>query len=988
MIRAWMSILFLFFFTHVSAQHLVANINQTNGGSRPDELMGNANYGVFFARPDDTAFQLFFLDTASDSLKRFGTDIPIQIDDIIWDSKLIGDDVYFRTFNFERAEETFHRANLTSDSLFTLAQLGASGSSSGINNFTPLDDGTQEVLFIHRNEAYTFQLFRTDGSSEGTHYLTDLPDNQFVSQIATQGTFAYLVYPADFFEGRPASLYLNEGVNTTPVDLPLQTDFGLEVTPFGNKVLLSGFSRDSFTHLLADPGLSEFRSLSTFSSDTNTLFLRTAFISGDQVYYTRNGENFAHELLRTDTSATRLDTVVNLNPGQDSVGYFAHTYDSESGLLFFLGRKTTDGSVSLYRSDLTEAGTFVLGVVQPAGASIANIGTSNKLVNGKFYFKAFRTETGEELWVSDGTVEGTKAVDDLIPGVDDALIDQLTKVGERVMFTASTINFGQEVLISDGSKVGTRLLSDINTKEAGSNPGSFFTFRDTLFFRANNGCNGSELHKSGGSAATTRLVRDIILGRDGYSIFGQLELADKFYFTASGTGILIESDGTESGTKEIVTNSVELGIQSLSPPGRVGNQLLITAFSGVSQGQILYRYNPLSGQIDSLKRLSDIGFNSSNSPFMSLTDSVTLFTNRSSNGLVLYRTDGTSEGTVVLPLNNIFDPRSIQIRKVDNGVAFVRVIVDSFNEYLFRTDGTVGGTRLLNNVSFDNIRKIFTYQGELHFFADQFGSTNLYRIDSTNQIIRRTALFNGAGRFAMNAVAKGDTIFFTATTEAAGAELWIIPGPGQLARQLIDLRAGPDASFPRELTLLSGSLFFTAEASDGNRDLYVSDGSTDGTVSVRSISNSQTAFAPSSLYTHDGFLYFSARDTLYGQELFRFDPSDPTNTGTVGDPDVIVAHCVALPDTTVNVLNTVLDQALNVFPNPTADLLTINLDGVDNRNNLRLAIFSQDGRKILEGQTTSNSPTISLGGLPPGTYFLHLRDVRTGGFAIRSVLKY
>lgn len=980
-----LSTIYLLLFSSPSqAQQLVANINLSNAGSSPTRLMGNDEYGAFFARPDGGAYQLFYLPSGSDSLLRLSTVLPLTRGTSIRASALIGDEVYFRFDDSNTGEGIILRANLTKDSLYSVFTLPSSGLA---GNFTAID-GTDDVLFINRNRSNTFQLYRTDGTVAGTQFQTDLPDNEFVSQIASQDSFAYLVYPGDFFSPNiPAKILLYDGQSTRQVSFPTQARF-MEVEAFSDKVLVSAFSADSINHFLASPDLGQYRSLTIFPNDTNTLGLRLAFIDDDQLYFTRDREGFVHELLRTDTAATRLDTIVDLNPNLDSLLFFDHSYDPSTGLLYYLANNNRDRSVSLYRSDLTEAGTFPLTVVQPAGTSITNISSSNLLVDGLFYFKAIRDSSGEELWVSDGTINGTKPLLDLVPGMDDAEISDLRRFGNSLGFRANSLDLGEEVFLSDGSSLGTRLLKDINQTEAGSNPNNFFSFKDSLFFIASDDCFGAELFKSGGTAASTGLVKDFIPGREGYFMLKPLRVGDRIYYLTDQGGIgnkrLLETDGTEAGTREVFTNIASLDILDLSAPGHIGDDLLVSAYSGLSSSQQLFRFNPNSMTVDTLAFLSNVGINSNGDCFYPLSDSISLFLPYINSRRNLYRTDGSSQGTFPLPLAGLATPLSISRPRIIQNLAYFNVIERTGVEHLYRSDGTTAGTVQLNSSPFSIVRDIFSYRGEPHFFADNASGTDLYRIDPQSGAISQTALISSDILLPGNIRPKGDSLFFTATTDSLGSELWMIAGPGQIAAPIIDLRTGPLSSTPGDLKILDGQLYFSAQGNDGIRDLYVTNGSAQGTVKVRSISGSTTGYAPQQLFIFEDILYFSAVDSQANRELFRFNPAAPTDTTGLADRN-LGAHCPD-PNATVSIEDVALDRAISIYPNPTTDRLAIRL--TDHRQQLELMLFSPDGRLLGKQNMQGNYQELTLRGLPAGVYSLRLVDLEKGGEVVRRIVKY
>ena len=55
----------------------------------------------------------------------------------------------------------------------------------------------------------------------------------------------------------------------------------------------------------------------------------------------------------------------------------------------------------------------------------------------KAFFAATDDTNGEELWVTDGTAEGTKLVKDINAGTGSAAISYLTRFSDKVVFTAN-----------------------------------------------------------------------------------------------------------------------------------------------------------------------------------------------------------------------------------------------------------------------------------------------------------------------------------------------------------------------------------------------------------------------------------------------------------------------------------------------------------------------------------------------------------------------
>lgn len=79
----------------------------------------------------------------------------------------------------------------------------------------------------------------------------------------------------------------------------------------------------------------------------------------------------------------------------------------------------------------------------------------------KAFFCAKDATHGEELWVTDGTKEGTKMVKDIIEGTGSSTPTYISRFNDKVVFSAvSPDGSGREPWISDGTEEGTYQLAD------------------------------------------------------------------------------------------------------------------------------------------------------------------------------------------------------------------------------------------------------------------------------------------------------------------------------------------------------------------------------------------------------------------------------------------------------------------------------------------------------------------------------------------------
>ncbi|MFQ5506873.1 MAG: ELWxxDGT repeat protein, partial [Planctomycetota bacterium] len=186
-------------------------------------------------------------------------------------------------------------------------------------------------------------------------------------------------------------------------------------------------------------------------------------------------------------------------------------------------------------------------------------------VGGRFYFSAATLPNGRELYVSDGTANGTRMVKDIFPGRGDSFRSSpshferssLMAVGSRVFFMANDGTHGYELWVSDGTLSGTRMIRDIQPGTGSSFPTLGGALAGKLYFSADNGVNGAELWVSDGTTRGTVMLRDIgpkqsSSGPGNFTVF-RTRLGRKLYFAATGSNgrELWVTDGTPKGTFEL-----------------------------------------------------------------------------------------------------------------------------------------------------------------------------------------------------------------------------------------------------------------------------------------------------------------------------------------------------------------------------------------------------------------------------------------------------
>ncbi|MDG1332482.1 MAG: T9SS type A sorting domain-containing protein [Crocinitomicaceae bacterium] len=350
---------------------------------------------------------------------------------------------------------------------------------------------------------------------------------------------------------------------------------------------------------------------------------------------------------------------------------------------------------------------------------------------------------------------------------------------------------------------------------SGSFPGTpryFEEVNGTLFFEAYNNYN-YELWKSNGTQPGTSMVADL----NGTASSGPKSLKEfngELFFTATVSGYgneLWKSNGTSAGT-----------------------MLLKDVRSGSSSGF----------------ESTTSTFNGTRETFLEFGGELFFFGN-TGNGIELWKSDGTSTGTV----------------SVKN---FTQGPVYGNGKYSSNAEREKLGVIFNNELYFIVVKSspiLVNYQGEL------------WKTDGTTA---GTVLVQDSLHASVSGLTvAGSKIYFVNQTTTTGRELW--SSTGTITALESDISAGSVNSDPEYLTAYNGDLYFKAKGPDG-RELYKTDGSF--TTLIKDIfpgNGSTTANSGLGLarfFEYNGLLYFLAEDATSGgdNELWK---TDGTTLGTV-----------------------------------------------------------------------------------------------------------
>jgi ELWxxDGT repeat protein len=441
----------------------------------------------------------------------------------------------------------------------------------------------------------------------------------------------------------------------------------------------------------------------------------------------------------------------------------------------------------------------------------------------RLYFAASNEENGRELFVSDGTDEGTQLVADLYPGVFGSSPSNLVESDDKLYFTADDEKNGQELFVSDGTAEGTQSLMDLapGLISYGSDFTNLVEFNDKLYFTANDGESGNELFVTDGTPEGTQLVADLAPGKNKYGpnnsyIDNFIEFNDKLHFTA---------DDGKSGREPFVTDGTA-----------EGTQLLVDLAPGK------HKYGPNGSGPANL-----VEFN----------DKLYFAADDGESGYELFVSDGTAEGTQLLvdlaPGKDKYGPNSsnpTNLVEFNDKLYFTADDGESGNE-LFVSDGTAEGTQLL---------------------VDLAPGKNKYSPNGSNPT---------------NLVEFNDKLYFTADDGENGRELFVTDGTAEGTQLFVDLAPGRNSygSDPANLVEFNDKLYFTADDGESGRELFGTDGTAEGTQLLIDLYPGENIYGTYGIYSYSSEpeeltvvgdeLFFRAASGLTGKELFKltFDDS-------------------------------------------------------------------------------------------------------------------
>jgi len=301
-----------------------------------------------------------------------------------------------------------------------------------------------------------------------------------------------------------------------------------------------------------------------------------------------------------------------------------------------------------------------------------------------------------------------------------------------MLFAAQDSN-GRELWITDGTRQGTYMLKDIVPGQSPSWPSTFVTLNGKAYFLAADQALNTNVWTTDGTPANTFMVKGVGFFNNS-GVLGDLTVYNNklYFFLQDSIVALYESDGTPSGT-HIVKSGGQSWIVASSNFCEYGGKLYFQMSDGINGTQLWYTDGTEAGT--QMLYRPEITFTSSKSPMKIRVCNNKMFYlgTDTLHGTELWVSDGSVQGTHMV--KDLYAGKLPGINMdgvVYNGKLYFQGY-DSTHKGLFSSDGTDTGTQHIATLSFVGTNEYSAiYSGRLYFMAhDSIGSSCVYSTDGS-----------------------------------------------------------------------------------------------------------------------------------------------------------------------------------------------------------------------------------------------------------------
>ena len=794
--------------------------------------------------------------------------------------------------------------------------------------YFPLDDGTDE----HGQE-----LWRTDGTENGTYMVKDIREGSVASSVSGLTLWEDHIYFSALANNSVGhELWKSDGTEAGtvlvkdiyPGDSWQDSSWPRYLTVFNDKLYFQAKNIENGTELWTTDGTENGTTL-VVDLRPGTMGNGEGFPSNpshitvfnDYMYFSATNETVSNGLWKSDGTAEGTSLVKDAYPGSNSnirsivpssLRTLAESSLDKFGIMgdhFYFTAQSCSSTrcANLWKSDGTEEGTVAVTDFDEDSNGENAQGIMHQRIGfvigeSKMVFVVDNETYGEELWISDGTTEGTHLLIDLNPEDDTNGRAGDSDIHGAVAGSGDIFYFGGRdgewcshceehpnvLWKTDGTVEGTVKINQTYPKPDYPNPTEhvglqnypFFPFGNHLVFLGYTSCSGGGGSHHPGCQVGFWILHNISSGfspTPSYSVY-ENEVLEPITFDYAeayreemvykGSGDLYQLDPIFPG-----------GADDSSPQDMVvmGDIAYFTA-QDEDHGRELWRSG---GTNETTALVKDICPGSTGSEiYHGLTvfnDLIIFSANDCTNGEELWISDGTENGTVMIKDMNEGDESSDSdpLGFLDAGDFAYFSGSNASGRELWKTDGTTNGTVLVKDIVSDgssNPGQLTLFGDTVFFTVGADISSELWKTDGTEE---GTIQVSSSVSDIRELTVMGDALYFRGRSSGNDIELWKTDGTTAGTVRVKDINPGNSGSTPQALTVAGGTLFFNANDGTHGEELWKSDGTEDGTVLVKDISSGGSSIIE--MVSIGNIVYFRATDGSIGHELWR---SDGTEDGT------------------------------------------------------------------------------------------------------------
>lgn len=658
----------------------------------------------------------------------------------------------------------------------------------------------------------------------------------------------------------------------------------------------------------------------------------------DILYFTANDEKHGNELWKSDGTEMGTVLVKDINKGKSSSQPSLLTAYNQQ--LYFVVNENGLYS-SIWQSSGTESTTISVAKIQQGSDKVKIL---NLVPAGRFLFLVGEINGNLTLWSLQKGNNQLSFIKSFVSKANDSKV-AFSVHGESLVFAASDEKNNEELWISDGTKEGTKLLKELMVGSKSSSPKHFFSHLDKVFFTANNAKNETELWQTDASLNGTKLIKKlsdfdnnnidiqyasigknltmsvVVKQQNKHTVYGLIDNSFKSVATFNINDfqnrigvvkgelyvkklinpqeeILCKLDINTNQQKDVIVKN-NLGVfSSVLSFFEWKGRFFAVANDGINGVEL---FEVINNHFVVVKNINNKGVGSYPSSFRKLGSKFSFFSQASTQQFDLWISDGTSFNTTQIFSFNLEEDETIDAAVAMNQQLYF--FIRNFNQYEFwQSNGTKNGTKLLKTIKIkDNVLEestankakkiksdiqqyypisIIQNQGKLYFnlFTESSGN-ELWVFDSKLEEIKLLKdIYKGieSSNPSYFIVFK-ELVYFTATNYNEGTELWKTDGTLSGTIMVKDVWHGANSSSPAHLAVFKNNLYFAASSEQNGDELWKSDGTANGTLLLKDVNLGIDDSHPENLVSSENFLYFSASNGKQGVELWQ---SDGTANGT------------------------------------------------------------------------------------------------------------